>query len=440
MEIRKQDRCLRREYIRFVSQNIFGMLGVSCYVLADTFFISKVAGVNGITALNLSLPVYSLIFALGSMIGVGSATRFAILKEQKNMESELYFSNAVLWALVMGVPFMAAGAFIPGKVVALMGGDVEIVAVAIPYFRIFLLFTPFFMLNYIFNAFVRNDYDPSLAMVATVAGSLFNIVFDYILMFPVGMGLSGAALATAVSPIVSTGICCLHFRKKANGLQFVWNIPHTGRLWKGCQLGTAAFIGEFSSGVATTVFNFLILDLTGNVGVAAYGVIANLAIVATAIFNGVAQGSQPLISSCYGSGDRAGMKKLLRYGAATALSLTVLIYAVVFVGTEQLIAVFNSEQSVQMAELAFVGMRIYFTGFFFAGINIVAIGYYSASNQPLIAGISSVSRGVAAIIGCAIILAGLFGMNGVWMAFPAAEVVTLLVIIAAVFLLGKKRG
>lgn len=439
MAERKKGTSLRQEYIRFVSLNIFGMLGVSCYVLADTFFISRAAGVNGITALNLSLPIYSLIFAVGSMIGVGSATRFAILREQKNVQADLYLSNAVLWALVIGVPFMISGILIPGKVVALMGGDAEIVAVAVPYFRIFLMFTPFFMLNYIFNAFVRNDYDPSLAMIATVSGSLFNIVFDYLLMFPLGMGLAGAALATAVSPIVSTGICCLHFRKKKNGLRFVWKMPSVGRLWQGCQLGTAAFIGEFSSGVTTTVFNFLILGLTGNVGVAAYGVIANLAIVATAIFNGVAQGSQPLISSCYGAGDRGGMKKLLKYSVVTALSFAVLIYGVMFAGTEQFVAIFNSAQSVQMAELAFVGMRIYFVGFFFAGINMVAIGYYSASNQSVIAGISSVSRGVAAIIGCAVLLAGLFGMNGVWMAFPAAEVITLFVLAAVVKMTKKEK-
>lgn len=95
-----------------------------------------------------------------------------------------------------------------------MGGDAGIVALGIPYARIFLMFTPFFMCNYIVSAFVRNDGDPSLAMVATLSGSLFNVVFDYIFMFPMGLGLAGAALATAVAPIISIGICSRHFFKR----------------------------------------------------------------------------------------------------------------------------------------------------------------------------------------------------------------------------------
>ena len=86
----------------------------------------------------------------------------------------------------------AGGAFVPGALLRLMGGDAGIVALGIPYARIFLLFTPFFMCNYIVSAFVRNDGDLSLAMVATLSGSLFNVVFDYIFMFPLGLGLAGA--------------------------------------------------------------------------------------------------------------------------------------------------------------------------------------------------------------------------------------------------------
>ena len=91
-----------------------------------------------------------------------------------------YFSNAILCAVLASIPWMLAGAFVPGALLRLMGGDAGIVTLGIPYARIFLLFTPFFMCNYIVSAFVRNDGDPSLAMVATLSGSLFNVVFDYI--------------------------------------------------------------------------------------------------------------------------------------------------------------------------------------------------------------------------------------------------------------------
>ena len=151
-------------------------------------------------------------------------------------------------------------------------------------------------------------------MVATLSGSLFNVVFDYIFMFPLGLGLAGAALATAVSPIISIAICSRHFFKKENTLQFVRQMPSVRLLGQSCQLGISGFVGELSSGVTTTVFNFLLLGLAGNVGVAAYGVVANFALVATAIFNGVAQGAQPLVSRCYGQNDHAGARETAAAG------------------------------------------------------------------------------------------------------------------------------
>lgn len=156
--------------------------------------------------------------------------------------------------------------------------------------------------------------------------------------------------------------------------------------------------------MTTTVFNFLLLRLAGNVGVAAYGVVANFALVATAIFNGVAQGAQPLVSQCYGKNEMAGAKRLLLLGCGTALALAAVLYGAVFGFTDTFVALFNSESSALMAEYAHSGMRIYFLGYFFAGCNIVAAGYLGAVNRPTEATITSVSRGVAAIVTCSLIL------------------------------------
>ena len=413
---------LTKQFFKYVSQNIFGLLGTSCYILADTYFISQAAGTDGVTLLNLCLPVYNFIFAIGSMIGLGAATRYAILKAQGDGRCQRYFSNAVFCACVLSIPFLLVGIFAPGGLLRLMGSDAQIVALGTGYARIFLMFTPFFMCNYIVSAFVRNDGDPSLAMVATLSGSLFNVVFDYIFMFPMGLGLPGAALATAVSPVLSIAVCSRHFFKKENSIAFVRQLPSAKLLGQSCQLGISGFVGEMSSGVTTTVFNFLLLGLAGNVAVAAYGVIANFALVATAIFNGVAQGAQPLVSECYGKSDRAGAKKLLILGSCTALALA---------------AVFNSENSAQMAQFAHMGMRLYFVGYFFAGFNIVAAGYLSATNRPAEASVTSLCRGMVAIVACSLVLSRLFGMNGVWAAFPASELLTALL---TLFLLLRGRN
>ena len=420
---------ITKQFLKYVIQNIFGMLGISCYIIADTFFKAKAAGANGITALNLVLPVYSLIFAIGSMIGVGSATRYAILKAQKEKQAEYFFTNALWSVWIIGIFGVLAGIFIPDCILAWMGGDATIVALGTDYTRIFLLFTPFFMMNYVVSAFVRNDNAPSTAMIGTLAGSLSNILFDYIFMFPMQMGLKGAALATAASPIISMLICSTHFFSKKNTIRLHRILPSVRRFVSSCQLGISAFIGEISSGITTAVFNFLILGLVGNVGVAAYGVIANYALVATSVFNGVAQGSQPLLSLYYGKNDGKSVHKILRYGFFTAVLIALLIILGCYAFTDPLIALFNSEQSVELAGYAYTGMRLYVIGFLFAGINIVGTGFLSATEQAKGAFVTSLMRGFILIIVCSLLLSRILGLNGVWLAFPTAELITALTLV-----------
>lgn len=419
-------------FFKYVFQNILGMLCISAYVLADTFFISQAEGANGLTALNLVLPIYSFIFAIGSMIGVGSATKFKIQSAKQESDANEYFSNSIFFVVIFGVVFMLIGLLIPDKLVALLGGDAEIVVLGTPYTKIFMMFAPFFMLNYIFNAFVRNDGAPSLAMAATLSSSLFNIVMDYVLMFPLKMGMAGAALATAFSPVVGVLICSIHFFSKKNNIRFKWHIPSIKKLFASCQLGVSAFIGELSSGVTTVVFNFLILGLTGNEGVAAYGVVANVAIVATAIFNGISQGSQPLLSEYYGKNNTGSVKKTLKLSIGTALAIAILIIALVYFLSTPIIEIFNSEHNTQLTDYALIGLRLYFIGFIFAGFNIIGTGYLSATESAMWAFVTSILRGIAAIIICAFTLSALFGMTEIWLAFPAAEMITALVMIIAI--------
>lgn len=420
-----------KKFTKYVSQNVFGMIGISLYILADTFFISLAVGADGITALNLVLPVYNLIFAIGAMIGVGSAIRYAVARGREDDTVDTYFFNAIFWGTAAGIIFLLLGLFVPGKIVALLGGDEAIVAVGAPYTRIFMLFSPCFIWNSICNAFVRNDGAPGISMAATLFSSLFNIVMDYVLMFPLGLGMAGAALATACSPVVGVLICCIHLRSKKCNVIFKPIRPSIKRLFYSCQVGVSAFVGEISSGVITVAFNMIILHLAGNIGVAAYGVVANTSLVAVSMFNGVSQGSQPLLSEFYGSGEWDNVKKVIRMGIGTAFVLAVLILGVVFIGAEGIVAVFNSEQNLELAAYAKTGLRLYFIGFLFAGINIVGAGVLSAIEAARWAFVTSILRGFVAILIAAFTLSALFGMNGVWLAFPVAEFATLFVMIAA---------
>ena len=428
-------------FIRYVSQNMLGMLGMSCYILADTYFIARAVGPDGITALNLVLPLYNLIFAIGAMIGVGSAIRFVVEKNSasnaKKDAPKSYFFHALCWSSMLSIVFILIGLLVPDKLIALLGGDADIIAVGTSYTRIFMVFAPFFMWNLICNAFVRNDGNPSVAMLATLCSSIFNIIFDYILMFPLGLSMVGAALATACSPIVGILICCIHFKSRKSTIAFCPVLPSIRRLIHCCQVGVSAFVGEISSGVITVVFNMIILSLSGNIGVAAYGIIANSSLVAVSLFNGIAQGAQPLISSYYGKGESRHVRNVTKMGILSSLGLAILLLAGIFLFAPEIVSVFNGTGDTALASYAENGLHLYFIGFLFAGINIVGTAVLSAVESVKCAFAASISRGFVAIIFFAFLLPALFGMNGVWLAFPAAEAVTLLI---TLFGLKKNAG
>ena len=418
IEVDKMGITMLKKFVKYVSQNMLGMVGMSVYILADTYFISVAVGTDGITALNLVLPVYNMIFAIGAMMGVGSAIRLVIERNQEHPNADGYFFHALSWALIVGLLFMFVGIFFPDKLIALLGGDAEIVAVGKNYTRIFMSFAPFFMWNYICNAFVRNDGNPSIAMAATLFSSLFNIVFDYVLMFPLGLSMEGAALATALSPVVGILICCIHFRSEKCTVKFKPMLPSLRKILFCCQFGVSSFVGEISSGVITVVFN---------TGVAAYGVAANTSLVAVALFNGIAQGSQPLVSEAYGRDIHKDVKTYLKMAVTTAVGVSVLLVIFIYLFAPVVTAVFNGEHNRTLADYAETGLRIYFIGFLFAGINIVGTAILSAVESTKYAFAASISRGFVAIIFFAFILSAIFGLNGVWMAFPAAEFVTMLI-------------
>ena len=417
-----------KQFTKYVLQSVAGMVGISVYILADTFFISLYSGADGLAVLNLILPVFGLVYAIGAMIGIGSATRYRISKA-KGEPVDFYFTQSVLCSVLCSIPFILIGIFLPEKLLQLLGGDAALTALGKDYLRIILIASPFFMTNYTFTAFTRNDHAPATAMLGSIAGSLFNIVFDYVFMFPMGLGMNGAALATAVCPAVTMSVCCMHLFGKNNHVEFGFRRPSLRHLFSCCQLGISAFVGEISSAVTTIVFNMLILSLAGNIGVAAYGVIANISIVAMSIFNGLAQGAQPLISEYYGKGDTAHVKKLLKWSLLTGLATEIIIVGTVFLATGPLISIFNSEQSAELARYADDGIRLYFLGYLVAGINIVLVAYFSAVDKPRPAITGSLLRGVVAIIFFAILLSALFGMTGIWLSFPCAEVLTFAVVL-----------
>ncbi len=430
---------VKKQFAKYVSLNILGMVGMSCYIIADSFFIAKAEGANGLTALNLVLPLYNLIFAIGSMVGVGSAIRHSVLKARGDSSADSYLFNALFFTAVLGLVFTFIGIFAPEKLLTLLGADSTIVETGRDYTRIFMCFGPIFMWNYVANTYVRNDGAPTVAMIATLSSSLFNIVFDYVLMFPLKMGMKGAALATVLSPVLGITICSIHLFSKRSNVKIKPCVPSIKRLISSCQVGIPAFVGEMSSGIITLVFNYVLLSLAGNIVVAAYGVVANVSLVTLAVFNGIAQGSQPLISRNHGAERHSDVNSLKKLSLIVALVMGIILYAVMYFATDPIVAVFNSEHNAQLAKYANTGVKLYFIGVLFAGLNIVGSSFFSAVEKAKEAAVISVLRGFVLVVLFVLILPKVLGVNGVWLSYPAGEFSTMLVMIVMFLLTNKKE-
>ena len=423
----KQPSCLR-EFARYASLNVLGMIGLSCYILADTYFISLGMGADGLAALNLAIPVYSFIHGSGLMVGMGGGTKYSIRRNQgEPEEADRAFSASVLLAAGFAVVFFTAGLLLPGTLARLLGADGAVFEMTATYLRVILLFAPMFLFNNLFLCFVRNDGAPQLAMAAMVLGSLSNVVLDYVFIFPFGLGIFGAALATGVAPIVSMMILSAHRIRGRCRFHLRRFLPKARLLAGICSAGVPSLITELSSGVVMIAFNAILLSICGSVGVAAYGVIANLSLVVIAIFTGISQGIQPLLSRRYGSGQRRELGAILRYALVSAVMIAAAVYVVTFLWAGPVTTLFNSEGNTQLQEIAEAGLRLYFIGCPFAGVNIILSVYFASIEQPVPGQVIALLRGFLVILPIAFALAAAFGLTGVWCAFPVTEAIVTVV-------------
>ena len=428
-----------REFLKYSSLNVLGMIALSCYILADTFFVSKALGADGLAALNLAIPVYSFINGSGLMIGMGGGIKYSIAKSQGAAQrADQTFTNSAVLTAVIAACFFLTGLLASGSLALLLGADGTVYEMTRTYLQVILLFAPMFMTNNLLLCFIRNDGAPQLSMAAMITGSLSNVVLDYVFMFPFGMGIFGAVLATGMAPVISILVLSPYLFRRKNQFH-LRKCRISGKLALGIfSSGLPSLITEVSSGIVMIVFNTIILGIAGNIGVAAYGVIANLSLVVMSIYTGISQGIQPLLSSGYGTGNRKKTQSVLRYALVSAVLISVVVYVCVFFGADLIAAVFNSEQNATLQSIAVTGLKIYFTACVFAGFNIILSVYFTSTENALPAHIISILRGFVVIIPMAFLLSAAAELTGVWAAFPATELIVSLIGAGLFFRIGKR--
>lgn len=418
------DRHMLHVFAKYTLMSVGGMLANSCYILADTFFVAQGLGTQGLAALNLAIPVYNFVYGAGLLLGMGGATRYAVCKSRGDARgADEAFGYAMGMAAVCSAVGMLLGVFASGRLTALLGASGDVAGMTQTYLQVMLLFSPAFIFNGVLVCFVRNDGNPRLAMLSTVIGSFSNIVLDYVFIFPLGMGMFGAIFATGLSPVLGILVLLPHWFSPRRGFHARRLHPNAGVAGTIVWLGLPAYLAQLSSGVVMITFNSIILRLEGSTGVAAYGVVANISLVAAAIYTGLGQGMQPLASRAWGEGKPQAAHRLLRWAMVAALGVSAALFLGLFVFARPVAQVFNSENDAGLLRIAVQGLRLYFAGAVFMGANIVFCTYFPAVEHALPAQVLSLLRGFVLLVPLAFAMAAAWGMTGVWLTVPVAEAV-----------------
>ena len=237
-------------------------------------------------------------------------------------------THAAGMAALLGILFTAAGLLFSWEIAGALGASGQVQELASIYLRTLLTFSLLFLFNNLLVCFIRNDGQPNLSMAAMLVGCLSNVVLDYVFYFPSGHGDVRRGLGYLRGSL-HRNPHLLHPLSPRKKQLPACPCPLNGKQARGIlSLGVSSLITEVSSGIVMLLFNQILLSLSGNVGVAAYGIIANLALIVVSIFTGVAQGIQPIVSRSFGSGQMRHVKQIFHYGVITAVAFGLLFLGI----------------------------------------------------------------------------------------------------------------
>ena len=419
---------LVKKFFKFTIPSIVSMWIFSLYSMVDGIFVSWGVGEHALTAVNLSLPFVSLIFTLGILLATGTSTILSIALGQGDVEKARNYFNQNLFVVIVTTVILSVIVLLNLDWVAhFLGSAPENHHLVKEYVGVIAAFSVFFTVSYNLEVQVKADGAPHVSIIGVTSCGLMNVLLDYIFVMHFHWGVWGAALATGIAPVVGLCVSSLHILTRRSHFRLRPFRPALRPLADLAGLGSAAFLNECSSGLVLVVFNLLTLRLAGTLGVAAYGIVANLALMALALFTGVNQGVQPLVSLAHGRGDAAGVRTLCRMALGLALCAGMCMAALAFFAAGPLVSLFNRDGDPALQQMAEQGLRLYFLGFPFAGLNLVTASFLGAAEHPSRSLRLSLLRGFVAIVAAALLLAALLGLTGVWLAFPAAEGAVLLV-------------
>ena len=425
-----------KNILKFAVPTIAMTVFMSFYTMVDGLFVSNLIGTDALSAINLTAPVIQLVTAISTMLATGgSAVIMKKMGEQKSGEAKEDFTFLILINVFVGMVMCMAGYLSMDRIFAGMGLSAEVEKYCVEYLSRYLVFTiPILLMNN-FTLYMIASGKATLSLICSVTGGLLNMALDYLFIAVFHIGISGAAIATgmgySVTAVVGLFVFCrkkslLHFQKPV----FRWKVLVNAAA-NGCSEMATALV----TGIITMMFNWTMLRYVGENGVAAVTIIMYVLMFASSLYTGYSYGVAPMVSYYYGEGNHEKLKKLVGTSFRVIAFISIMTVAASFALTRPLVSVFARPDN-PVYDLAVTGNRICTIALCFIGYNIFASGMFTALSNGVVSAVLAFSRSFVFMLAAMIVLPLLFGVNGIWLATPAAELMALAL---SAFMLRKYR-
>ncbi len=417
---------------------LIGMISLSVATVTDGIFVGHGVGADGIAAVNIVAPLWMVVTGLGLMFGIGASVVASMQLAGNNVKAariiltQAFGVGCVITAVLAGLCVSA-----PRAVVGVLGCSPALEAHALDYMLWLMPGMVFLFWECVGMMLIRLDGSPRYAMWVQVVSAVTNIVLDWLFVFPLGMGVKGAAIATSIA-CGAGGLMALayfvwfsatlrFYRLKMSVTSLVLTLRNT---WYMAQLGSATFLNEIAMSVTMLAGNYMFMSSLHEDGVAAFAVACYLFPVIFSVNNAVAQAAQPIISYNFGAHKTERVNRALRVSLLTAVACGLSITLVLCLVTKPVVGMFLAPGEAAYG-LATHGLPLFATCAMFFAVNIAAIGYYQSIARPGMSAFYTALRGIVFPVPAFVLMPHFVGVDGLWLAIPVAELLTVCVIVAA---------
>jgi putative MATE family efflux protein len=427
--------------LRFTLPSIAMMIFTSIYSVVDGFFISNYAGKTAFAAVNLVFPALMILGTVGFMIGTGgSALVGKTLGEGDKKKASELFSLFIVTAFVLGIVISVVGFIFLRQLAKLLGADDSMIDYCVTYGRIIIIANPFFILQMMFQSFFITAEKPKLGLISTVSAGCANMVLDFLLVGVFGMGVTGAALATAASQVAGGVIPLVYFlRPNTSLLKFTKFKFDFEAIIKACSNGISELLSQVSMSVVGILYNYQLMKYGGENAVAAYGVLMYVSMIFSACFIGYVVGTAPVVSFNYGAENHEELRNLRKKSINLIVGCGFAMVALSWILSTPLSKIFAGYDA-ELLEMTIAAFKIYSFAFLFMGMAIYGSSFFTALNNGLISAIISVCRTVVFQVGTILVLPLFLGVEGIWYSIVVAEFLAMIVSVSLIVAKRKKYG